>query len=573
MKLDNGYFYDENGKRWLPFGMFGNYFVSAYTGDTLVLPSRHGSGSLEFQRCTLEVWEHLFTFLKKEGCTAIRLFPRGDSGGSAWEGLDIGGRVNRSLLELIFLYAKTARKYGIRTMLGLFTQPECSVYCRKDTRIYWGQRFFDDEMRSAATPSQKRFLDDADDTVSYAEFFTDKDVRSCCHSFLDEILPLIEENDDIFCLEIYNEMGWASPNADVQNTFRWENTPAYLDWSRDMAEHIKRLAPGHSLCISNCGVGILGHDMVQWTEAIKPDFFSLHSYPDIIGSPDGVDYAAMSDMTLIYTQTAGPAMYGEWQAKFNPKEDYEELMKLNSRDFAWLTVLSGAPGCISWRARGYGQYTALTELFDCLADRDLTRRKPKLQINVGEAHEYFVSLAEKGEENCVMPSHKWCPDWCATDHMHRFCIKAESGYLKKMAQTEVYSLENGVEYAFVLEGGIPLEEVSAQTFERENRLISVSEGYHVKRMMTEDENTVIHYLRNYEPFTVFAETKDEYGNAAGKAEAYCLRTRINKGLSVKLLDDSYEYQLWDLDSGTKTRIFGDGFDVETSHDYVLIALR
>lgn len=568
MKLDNGYFYDEKGRRWLPFGMFANYFPAAFTGDTLVLPSRHGSGALEFQRCTLEVWEHLFAFLQKEGVTAIRLFPRGDSGGSAWEGLDIGGRVNRSLLELIFLYAETARRYGIYTMLGLFTQPECSVYCRRDTRVYWGQRLFDDEMRAEATPSQKRFLDNADDIVSYADFFTDPDVRSCCHSFLDEILPLIEENENIFCLEIYNEMGWASPNADVQNTFRWENTPAYLDWSRDMVRHVKRMAPKHSVCISNPGVGLLGHDTVQWAEAIKPDFFSLHSYPDIIGSPDGVDYAAMSDMCLIYTQMAVPAMYGEWQAKFHPDEDEEDLMMLNSRDFAWLTVLSGAPGCISWRARGYGQYSAVTELFAYLEGRDLTRAEPAVKINVSEAHEFFTSLAGKGRDKCVSRDYKWCPDEYATDHMHRFCVKAESDYLKKMALAEVLSLENGIDYAFSLDDGISLGDVNADIFRTAEKKVEVSDGYHVKRMISADGRTIIHYLRNYEPYVYRKETKD-----GGSAEIFCLRTQKKRELKISITDDTCRYELWDLDSGTKTRITDSRFEAVTSHDYILLALK
>lgn len=568
MIIKDGYFRDEEGKRWLPLGMFANYFSAAYTGDTLVLPSRHGSGSIEFQRCTLEVWEHLFEFLRKEGVTAIRLFPRGDSGGSAWEGLDIGGRVNLSLLELIFLYAKTARKYGIRTMLGLFTQPECSVYCRKDTRIYWGQRMFRGKMRENATPSQKRFLENADDIVSYAEFFTDPDVRSCCHSFLDEILPLIEDNEDIYCLEIYNEMGWASPNADVQNTFRWENTEGYLDWSRDMTEHVKRMAPKHSVCISNPGVGILGHDPVQWMDAIKPDFFSLHSYPEIIGEPEGVDYASMSDMTLLYTQIIGPAMYGEWQANFNPSADEERLMVLNARDFAWLTVLSGAPGCISWRARGYGEYRAVTELFDYLGDRDLTRTEPSLSVNVSDAHEYFISLTENGKDECVMPEYKWCPDRCATDNKHRFCVKAESGCLKKMAEIEMLSLKYGCDYGFSLDGGIPLESVTENDFISRDKLIGVSEGYHVKRMVSRDGNTVIHYLRNYEPYPVYTDTKD-----GGKAETSRLRIQKTRGLKIDILSDDYRYELWDLDNGTKRRICDRTFGEETSHDFILLAIK
>ncbi|MBR3867259.1 MAG: hypothetical protein IKM54_05665, partial [Butyricicoccus sp.] len=313
MKLTwkDGYFYKPDGTRYFPMGQFGCYFRAEYVDEEQGASSQHGSNLLEFQRCTKGIWRKLFKFFKEEGYTCIRMFPRGESGGSAWEGLDIGGRVNMPLLNNIKKYMEVAREFDIKLELCLLTEPECSFYCRADTRTYWGRRLWKPEEIAAASPSQRRFLENPNDIVPYNQFFSDPDVRACCHQFLDEILPLLKDFDDLFCVEVFNEMGWASPHENPANTFRWEITEDYLDFSRDMVDHIRRVAPELPVCISNAGVGILGHDTIQWGREIAPDFFSLHNYPDICGAQPGTDYASVTDMTLQYTRSQLPSIMGE----------------------------------------------------------------------------------------------------------------------------------------------------------------------------------------------------------------------------------------------------------------------
>ena len=184
MKWNNGYFYKDDGSRYLPLGMFGCYFRAGYVGEELAADSQHGNELIEFQHATRGIWRRFFRFLAEEdGCTAIRMFPRGDSGGSAWEGLDIGGRVNRPLLEKIKAYLREAEPWGIGLQLCLFTEPECSFYCERDTRTYWGRRLWTPAEIEAASPAQRRFLEHPDDLVSYDRFYSDPDVRECCHLF------------------------------------------------------------------------------------------------------------------------------------------------------------------------------------------------------------------------------------------------------------------------------------------------------------------------------------------------------------------------------------------------------
>ena len=570
MQWKNGYFYNEDGTRYLPLGMFGCYFRTEYVGEELAAESQHGNDLIEFQHATRSVWQKFFRFLAEEdGCTAVRMFPRGDSGGSAWEGLDIGGRVNRSLLAKIKAYMKEARAYGIRLQLCLFTEPECSFYCQRDTRTYWGRRLWTDEEIRNAAPSQRRFLENPADIVSYDDFFSDPDVRDCCHRFLDELLPQLREFEDLFAIEIFNESGWASPHAKPMNTFRWEDTPAYLDWHRDMADHIRRTAPDLPLCISNPGVSLLGHDTIHWSREILPDFFSLHNYPDICGSRPGIDYAAISDMALQYTAAGLPTIMGEWQAipvrrPHSPRD--ERILTLLSRDTAWLTLLSGAGGCVSWQARGYGQYHAVRDVFAELDGYALTTDAPVI-IDISEAQRHFEELWKAGEPDCVYPGHKWCPDSAATDHGHRFCIKAESDDYQKLLDAEQWSLETGIPFRFSLTQGIPLTALTKADFTAHRPALAPVDGYQQKVLSADNGCVKLVFLRNYEPVSYYVDTAD-----GGKAENFSLREQKPRPVVLDGMDPAYRVRLYDPETRQWTDIdpaVPTGLGV-TDHDFILL---
>ncbi len=573
MQWKNGYFYLADGSRYLPLGQFACYFRAEYVGEELAADSQHGNDLIEFQHCTKSVWQKLFRFFAEEdGCTAIRMFPRGDSGGSAWEGLDIGGRVNEPLLNKIKAYMKEARAYGIRLQLCLFTEPECSFYCQRDTRTYWGRRLWSPEDIRNAAPSQRRFLENPDDLVSYDDFFSDPDVRDCCHRFLDELIPKLADFEELYAVEVFNESGWASPHADPMNTFRWEDTPAYLDWHRDMVDHIRRLAPDLPVCISNPGVSLLGHDTVHWNREIAPDFFSLHNYPDICGSRPGMDYAAISDMALQYTASGLPTMMGEWQAipvKRPHSAEDERILTLLSRDTAWLTLLSGAPGCISWCARGYGQYHAVNEVFAELKNAPLSPDVPPVVIDISEAQRWFEELWKQGADECVYPDHKWCPDRSATDGGHRFCIKSESVYYQKLLDAEQWSLETGIPFRFSLTDGIPLTEITRDTFAANTPYVAPVEGYQQKAMSADGGRIRLIYLRNYVPRSYMTKTAD-----GGEAENFSLRTQsaVPAVLALNGVDSAARVRLYDLETRCWTEISSDkpvGLGV-TDHDFIIL---
>ena len=561
-----------DGTRFLPLGMFGCYFPLAYVGEELAADSQHGNRLIEFQHATRGVWQKFFRHLAAEdGATAIRMFPRGDSGGSAWEGLDIGGRLNRPLLEKIKAYLKDAEPYGIRLQLCLFTEPECSFYCQPYTRTYWGTRLWTKEEIAAASPAQRRFLEHPDDIVSYDRFFSDPDVRECCHRFLDELLPALADFDALYAVELFNEAGWASPHADPMNTFRWEDTPDYLDWLRDMTEHIRRAAPELPVCVSNPGVGLLGHDPIHWAREIRPDFFSLHIYPDICGSRPGMDYAAIADMTVQYTSAAVPAMLGEWEAIPLRSVDFPEketLLTLLSRDMAWMTLLSGAPGCISWGASGRGQYHAVREVLRELGPEPPVP-DPPLLIDVSEEQAWFEALWRGGEERCRYPAWKWCPDSAATDGRHRFCVKGDSEAYRRLLDAERRSLETGVPFRFTLggeAGAVPLSSLTEADFLARKPALSPIAGYRQKALTADGGRLQIVYLQDYAPYSHRIDDKN-----GGRAEQFSLRGRRPVPAVLRGFDPDARVRVYDLDGRRFLEVSGNSLDLGvTDRDFVVL---
>ena len=573
MRFENGAFRREDGRRYLPLGQFGCYFSAAYVGEELAADSQHGNKLIEFQHATRGIWRRFFRFLDEEdGATAIRMFPRGDSGGSAWEGLDIGGRLNQPLLDKIKAYLADAQTQGIGLQLCLFTEPECSFYCQPYTRTYWGTRLWTKEEIAAAAPEQKRFLEDPGDIVSYDRFFSDPDVRACCHRFLDEILPELADFDALYAVEVFNESGWASPHADPMNTFRWEDTPDYLDWHRDMVDHIRRAAPSLPVCVSNPGVGLLGHDPIHWAREIRPDFFSLHNYPDICGSRPGMDYAAITDMSVQYIAAECPVMMGEWEAiplRYVDFPEKERLLTLLSRDMAWMTCLSGAPGCISWGARGWGQYHAVREIFGEL-DKYPLRPTPPLSIDISAEQAWFESLWKGGAETCVYPAWRWCPDRMATDGEHRFCVKGESEAYRRLLDAEQWSLEEGVPFRFTLspnEDAIPLRRLTKADFLAQPPLVLPIPGYRQKALTADGGAVRIAYLMNYAPYSHRVDD-----GCGGQAEQFSLRGRAPSPLVLRFPDPAGRVRVWDLDTRASVEVHGDTLDLGvTDHDFLVLA--
>lgn len=561
MKFDNGYFYNKDGSRYFPLGIFGNYFEIDHIEDEFDYKSYHGQQVIEFQNLPRSVWRRFFQWLNKNGYTALRLFPRGVSIGSAWEGLDLGGKLNMRLYNAMMKYISIASEYGLKTQLCLFTEPECSVYCNKMTRLLWGTQMSGNETDFSS--SQQRFYKNSDDIVKYSDYFSDPDVISCNLKFLNEIIPLIKDNQNIFLTELFNEIGWASPHADVANTFRWEMTDKYLSWNKIMISEIKKLAPDLPVCISNPGVGIIGHDTVLWGENIKPDIFSIHIYPDCCGHVKGFDFATMADMVYKYTSIGSQPMYGEWQCTGDNDYFTEHDKKLLARDMIWLNTLSGAPGTVSWLAESYGEYAKFTKVANRYKNKPLKRKPAAIKYNVKDFYSLAAELLLKGADKCQFTNGEWCPDNSATDKMHRFCVKAKSKEIKDLISFEFSSLLNGVDFDFVLDKS---EKNNATSKNAGFSPINKINGYHIKYFMSETEDICLVYLRNYVYKPYFADSPQ-----GSKYEKMALRTQKETPLLISHNMPEYNLSIYDLDEDNLYKASGNNIDLGlSSHDYVLI---
>lgn len=566
--MNNTFFKDGQGGIYLPLGIFGCYFPADIIGEEPGMPTWHGAGLLQYHRLTKAQWRKFFSWLQKQGYTALRMFPRGESIGSAWEGLDLGGRLNRTLFGTLTSYMEIAREYGIRFQLCLFTQPECSVYCNRLTAMAFGPRRL--SAAELASPMSDGYIDETGEGdrvpfVPYERYFSDPAVRRLNKSYLDELIPLLP-SDDVFAVELYNEIGWSSPNALIPNAFRWEYKNDIIDWCADMVSHIKRLAPGLPVCVSNPGVSLLGHDPAEWQMKIKPDFYSVHNYPDCCGYFPGLDYALMSDAALKYTMSAGPAMYGEWQC-LNRGEISRHDEGLLARDMVWLSLLSGAPGTVSWLGQSWGEYGSAARICASLAGHNLDRRPPAIGIDISDMHKTLLGCEENPDEECSMPPGYWCPDTGAPDKMHRFCKKFAGGAYERLMRTEQASLESGADFDFTFEPDkYPLNDIASAD---PSLPVEAPPGYHLKYMAAQG-GVYIAYLRNYVNMPVVGHHED-----GTPFEMFALRDRRPVPLKIMrtAVSETMKLDIFDLDKrgfvaeGITTKSYDAGV---TSHDFVLI---
>ena len=446
--LKNGNFANlDNENMFFPIGAFANYFPAEIICSSATRGRSDGADLLEFHNLAREDWKRFLERLKREGYTAIHLYPRGINVNDAWEGLDCGGQVNKELLSQMLDYINLAGSYGIRTQLDLFTQPETSVYCSAATQLMFGTRFRSREEEEAAPPYVRRFCSGAAHTVSYEKYFLDQDVRRCNIRFLEILLPQIAENPNIFALELVHELGWRGPYAARPNTFAWTSEQAILDWGAEMIQVVRRLAPHLPVCVSSPGTGVFGHEILCWTQRLQPDFYSLHLFPQFCGHLNGSgDFASVVEFSLKYAQAGGCAMIGEWECGGHMGQLSEWYLQLCARDIVWFSFSSGAPGVIARLAHSCGEYRSVEPVLQRLQGRTLGRKKPALGLDLRPLHARMLLLTQCGAGECAFGGAAWCPDTETEDEKHRFCRQRTDPLFLQMLRQTVELQEEGLDY-------------------------------------------------------------------------------------------------------------------------------
>jgi len=327
---------------------------------------------IEWDEASEELWQAWFGHLSHRGVTALRIFPRRKVGGDV---LDLCGKLNQPLVELMKRYFAAAQPHGIRFLLILMPEPDQSGYLRKEHLKKWVTPAYEKSEKAKLTPAQRRFVIEQR-PVTLAEYFTDPDVWSCQRQYLDAVLEWVKKEPQIFALEIVNEQGWTGEK------FHWDIEEATVAWGNRVADYVRKRAPQTPICLSHPGFGILGYEPLRWSREMPVDFYSPHLYASLGGERRGKDVGLVTDLVMNYTSAVKPSFMGEWGVPSNKVN--RRLCQLALRDAIWFSVLNASPGFFQWtNVAHYGfEYKKAREILEPLRLDQKDRRRPPVGIDV-----------------------------------------------------------------------------------------------------------------------------------------------------------------------------------------------
>jgi len=473
---------------YLAFGGFYGNVISAgdlreeepENEEILELLKKTEKGWIEWHKASEQLWEAWFKHLSERGITALRVFPRRRDNGDV---LDLCGKLNESLLELMKRFFAAAEPYGIRFLLIVMPEPTRTGYLSKKNLSRWVIPNYTKSEIAKLPSHQKRFVAERR-TVSLADYFTDPDVWACQRSYLDALLEWVKKEPQIFALEIVNEQGW------WRQRFHWDQEEAAEAWGSRVADYIHGKAPGIPVCLSHPGFGILGYEPLRWSRETAVDFYSPHLYCGLAGSQRGTEFGTVTDLVMNYCSAVKPAFMGEWGI-VSQKVD-RRIKQLALRDAIWFSILNASPGLFQWVHSAYydHEYKKAREILDPLRLDQKRRRRPLIGIDVTRA-----SAALDAKE--LYQNYKRDP-WRLT------ASKARGKAYRDLLLCAEHFLNIGVAFDFTLEpdryevSAFPEDAKHLEIPESES-LFTFSPNYQCKYAAFGEWETIVAYFRNMEP--------------------------------------------------------------------------
>lgn len=442
-----------------------------------------GSGSkewIEWDEASEKLWHAWFEHLRRRGVTALRVFPRRKVNGDV---LDLCGKLNQSLVDLMKRFFAAAEPYGIRFLLILMPEPDFSGYVKKEHLKQWVSPAFDKAERAKLTPSQKRFVVEQR-TVTLADYFTDPDVWACQRQYLDAVLEWAKEEPQIFALEIVNEQGWCGER------FCWDLEEATIAWGGRVADYVHKRAPHIPICLSHPGFGILGYEPLRWLRETPVDFYSPHLYASLGGERPAMDFGLVTDLVMNYSSALRPSFMGEWGLPSNKIN--RRLSQLALRDAIWFSVLNGSPGLFHWpNAAHYAyEYSKAREILEPLRLDQKERRRSLIGVDMRRA---AAALAA----NDLYENHK-------NDPWRLAASKAQGeAYTDLLRCTESF-LNRGVAFDFTVTpdayeiAALPAQ-IHGVSIPEWDCVFSFSPNFQCKYAAFGEWETIVAYFRSVEP--------------------------------------------------------------------------
>lgn len=324
----NGYFVRADGRPFVPLGGFYANWVQDETpnGDWGKLSSFTDTSDEEKVR-----W---MKFLHENGVSAMRFMLRTHRHDGTVEPMDVGGRVNQSLLADALRYMDLGRQFDLQFQLVLHEDYTKPIYINERHLALYSLPAFADEKLNALPASQRRFVRDRRLASPMGGKYTDRDVIECQDRYVRELLPALKGNPQVFAYELENEMV-ACP----------------IDWANHALSAIRQLDPQTLLCVSHGGGGLLTADPVWWQRGTRIDFYTPHLYPDESTSAE-IEYGAAVSLLTRYSRMCGPSFLGEAAGDQFSSHPSVATRRWVMRDIIWMSLTGGSPGVFFWNARG-----------------------------------------------------------------------------------------------------------------------------------------------------------------------------------------------------------------------------
>ena len=326
----NGYLVNSTGTPFFPTGgLYANWphRVSAdgSIGNALDLfpcgPSPYKAGFPWSPETEAAVGAYL-KHCSENGINCLRLMLRN---------MDLVGRVDPVQLKATLHLFDLARPYGIRFNVALMEDYDKPPYVSQEILEKIVLPHYTPEQLNVLPQHRARFLVKKERLASPALRYSDRDAIACQKDYLRELIPTLAAREEVLCYEFENEMVFPP-----------------MAWCREIAAFIRTIDP-HTLILGNPGP----HD---WPEPLRwrdsgCDLFSYHPYND---GEAPADHGAIIYLRSKFAAQSGLPMYtGEGGLNQNRWEDavkkiLPEPAARGTRDQIWMSVCSGADGCLYW---------------------------------------------------------------------------------------------------------------------------------------------------------------------------------------------------------------------------------
>jgi hypothetical protein len=165
-----------------------------------------------------------------------------------------------------------------------------------------------------------------------------------------------------------------------------------VGWTNAMCEAVREADPSHLITISPNTADPSSH--IYFSRNAHVDFVNYHWYPDPVRFPGdhGDRVAAASAMNQLGPRSA---LIGElgWTGHLLGGR-YPQGVRLTTRDFLWLSVLSGSPGAIGWdgQTTAPGEFRMLSEILRDSHFASLRKRRSPYAVVVTDPQSQYDNV-------------------------------------------------------------------------------------------------------------------------------------------------------------------------------------